>query len=122
MILFAPIPERTSAVYTCTLREAATGVVVPLASLTTLTVSLFDATTAGIINSRTAQSVLNANQGTYHATSGLFTWAMIPADNVIVGTAGDEVHVAEFHAIWNTAANALSWRITFTVTSFVKQT
>jgi len=87
--------------YTATLLDKA-GAAVPLASLTALTITLKDVETGGVINVRTAQSVKNANNGTYHATSGLFTMAFQALDNVIVtSTIRTEKHLATFLATWS---------------------
>ena len=98
------VTEGNSVIYTATLKDAA-GVVLTLASIDTITLTLYDVTTAGIINSRTAQDVKNTNQVTIHATSGLLTWAALPADMAIVGTpaAGAvETHVALFECVYST--------------------
>jgi hypothetical protein len=73
-----------------------TGVPVPAASLSSLTLTLYDQRTDTIINSRDAQDVLNVNGVTVDA-NGLLTWTVLPADNPIVtrGTA-EETHVALF--------------------------
>lgn len=78
------VKEGTTTKYTAYLKDY-DGTVIPLASLETLTLTLYSisATTRDIINSRSAQDVLNANNVTVHATSGLLTWEMQPADNVI---------------------------------------
>jgi len=61
------------------------GTPIPLANLTTLVLTLYHKSTGAIINTRTAQNVLNANNHTVHATSGLVTWSLQAADNVILG-------------------------------------
>ncbi len=83
--------EGSSRTVTFTLVDNA-GVVVPLANIDAATLTLYDlgtyepgaSPTVGIINSRDAQSVLNANNVTVHSTSGLVTWAMQDEDNPIV--------------------------------------
>ncbi len=89
-----------------------TNTVVPLSSLMTLTLTLYDLMTyvpgaspvVGILNSRDAQDVKNANNVTVHATSGLVTWSMQPDDNIIV-TARRQVerHRAEFRFVVGSA-------------------
>src|SRR5687768_4687906 len=59
------------------------GAAVPLAGLSTLTLTYTDTASALVINSRTAQNVKNANNGTFHATSGLFRWDMQAADTAL---------------------------------------
>ena len=98
------VVEGNSMIYTATLKDAA-GVALPLASVDSLTLTLYDKTTGTIINSRTAQDVLNTNQVTFHATSGLLTWTALPADMAIVGTPAAgvlETHVALFEIVYST--------------------
>jgi hypothetical protein len=96
--------EHSSRTVTFYLKDNA-GVVVPLADIDEAELTLYDVETfvygaspaEGIINNRDAQNVLNANNVTIHATSGLVTWAMQPDDNPIV-TARRQIerHRAEF--------------------------
>ena len=96
------VTERTSSRYTATLKDAA-GNVLPLSSIVTAELTLKNVDTDAVINGRTAQNVKNANNVTIHATSGLLTWSMQPADNVIV-TAGveHELHRAVFVVVYDT--------------------
>lgn len=90
-----PIPEQSSAWYSSTLKDR-TGAVIPSASLSSLTATLYaPAYTAGsnIVNSRNAQNVLNANNCTLHATSGAFEWAMQTADTTMLTMEAREEHV-----------------------------
>lgn len=80
-----------------------TGAAIPLASLSTLTLTLYDRATDTVINGRDAQSILNVHGGTYDATSGAFTLTLGASDNVIVtaGRAGAvETHIALLEATW----------------------
>lgn len=105
-----PIPfevlEGSSATWTGYLRDAA-GVAIASADIVALTITLYDRLTDTIINSRTAQDILNANNVTVHATSGLITWEVQPADNVIVGTSlktnKSEEHVALIECTYDTS-------------------
>lgn len=95
--------ERTTAIYTATFQDE-NGVVIKLADLVALTLTLYDKKTGTIINDRDKQNVLNANNVVVHATSGLLTWIMQPADNVIISAIppGDlEVHIALFEWTWD---------------------
>lgn len=83
---------------------------VALAALTAATLTLFDLDTyepgsspvTGILNERDAQDVLNMNNVTIHATSGLFTWTLQPDDNVIVTPRRQvERHRALFTFTWS---------------------
>jgi len=96
------VTERTSAQYTATLKDSA-GVALALTSIVTAVLTLKDVEAASVINSRTAQDVKNANNVTIHATSGLLTWNIQPADNVIVTTGTEiELHRAVFEIVYAT--------------------
>lgn len=73
------------------------------ADLTTLTLTLIDKSTAQVINSRNAVSVLNANGGTINA-SGEFEFLLTADDNVIVDTGLDdeleEEHIMRLRWTW----------------------
>ena len=100
------VREKSTGRYTATLTDEL-GVVIPLSSMTTLKLSLYDVRTGTALNSRTLQDVLNANNVTYHATSGLLTWSVQPADHAIVSARTDltvERHRAVFDFTWNSGA------------------
>ncbi len=86
----------TTATFTGTLTDAS-GTVVPSASLTALTLTLYDLNTRsvasgyGIINNRNLQNVLNANNVTVNA-QGVVTFSMVVADNPCIGTQPQERH------------------------------
>lgn len=94
-------PERTSGDLTFTLKDNL-GVAVPLATITSLRVTLYDRSTGTIINSRNNQDVLNANNVTVHATSGLVTWSVQPADMAVAAgsTATYQNRIALFVVKW----------------------
>lgn len=118
---FDPISELSSSVYTATIKNTA-GDPVPYTDLDTFTLTLYDTGTGEIINSRDDQNILNANQVTVDS-DGLITWNMLPEDNVIVNDVGaNETHAAEFYAIWNGGASALSHQVVFTVINLRKLT
>lgn len=60
---------------------------VPSAALYSLKVWVTDLKTGSVINSRNGQSILNANGGTIHATTGAWTLKLGALDSVIVNTA-----------------------------------
>lgn len=94
--------ERQSGDYECTVKDKS-GNAIPLAKVTALTLTLIDVGSGTVINSRDNQDVLNDNNVTLHATSGLLTWDIRPADNAIVGTvcAGrTQRHRATFEIFW----------------------
>src|SRR5687767_11478100 len=70
------------------------GVILALAAVVSLVVTIAN-DDGDIVNSRDAQSVLNANNGTLHATSGLFTFAWQQADTTLLDDAPDR-HTARF--------------------------
>lgn len=73
------------------------GNAIALAEVSTLTLTYYQRFSGDIINSRSDQNVLNTNNVTYHATSGLMTWTVQPADTAITDTALDiEAHRALF--------------------------
>ena len=79
------------------------GVAIVKASIISLTATLYDQATSAVINSRNAQSVLDANQGAV-ASDGTLTMRLTPSDAVIVGTVavGDtEEHVLRLTWTWN---------------------
>ena len=59
------------------------GVVVPSANINAITINLYNDVDGVVINSRDGQDVFGANNGTYHATSGLFTWDIQSTDTPI---------------------------------------
>ena len=79
---------------------ASTPTQVPLASLITVTFTLFVKETKKIINSRNAQDVKNTNDGTI-ASGGTLTMRLGPSDNAIKGKSSRETHVARFTWTWN---------------------
>jgi hypothetical protein len=87
------------------------GTAIPSSELTAATLTLYDLGTyvpgaspvVGIINSRNGQDVLNTNDVTIHATSGLVTWVMQPEDNPIINTRRQvERHRANIGFEWST--------------------
>ncbi len=110
------INERTSGQYVATLKDE-TGVVVAGSALTALTLSLTDVATGGVINSRTTQNVLNANNVTV-SELGVVTWALQPADNTITTASRTiERHRAEFSATWAAGAKRCTWAVDIDVTN-----
>lgn len=74
----------------------------PLSSLYTITLTLYDQLSDSIINSRDGQDVKNANNIVINST-GFLTWTLQAADNVIVNPSLDsEVHVALFEGTYGT--------------------
>lgn len=111
-------PERTSGVITFTVEDES-GSPVALAAVTTFTLTLYDRDTRQIINSRQNQNVLNANNVTMHATSGLVTWTVQPADMACVSERAQEIHVALFVITWNSGAKQTSAELILPVANLV---
>lgn len=102
-IAIVTVNEGNLAVISGTLTDE-TGAAVALASLSTLTLTLYDRASDAIINSRNAQSIKNVNGGTFHATSGAFTLTLSAADNVIVTPRAPgtfETHLGLIQATWS---------------------
>lgn len=91
--------EGQSGTYTCVLRDEFR-VVVKGSQLTSATLTLYDSNTDEIINDRTAQNVLNANDVTIDE-SGRLTWTVLPDDMALVSDSSlQERHVALFEFAW----------------------
>ena len=104
--------EQSSRTVTFTLLDNAS-LPVLFADVATAQLTLFDMDTyvpggspvTGIINTRDAQNVLNTNDVTIAATSGLVTWSMQPEDNLIVTVRKQiERHRAEFRFVTTSGA------------------
>ena len=102
------VNERTAAQYTATIKDQ-TGTAIPAASMTALTLTLEDVGSGTILNSRTAQNILNANNVTVSA-GGVMVWTMQPADNAIVSTTAahgsTETHRATFKVSYGSGLTA----------------
>lgn len=86
--------NRSSAKYTALLVDE-DGVPVPVANISTATLTLKEQSTDGVINNRNAQNVKNAN-GVTIDSNGNLQWDMDAADLTPVTTRPTEVHVATF--------------------------
>ena len=89
-----------------------------LASIDSATLTLYDATTGNIINSRDAHDIKNANQVTLHATSGQLTWESVALDSPIEGArvpGEKERHIAQFDIVYATTK-----RLTHELTLYVE--
>ena len=99
--------EGGSCQITVTLYDAS-GNALTKAEISTLTVSLYNAEDNAIINSRNAQSVLDANGGLV-SSGGVLTLALLPSDNIIVdSTMEKETHNLDVNWTW-TDINGLTW-------------
>lgn len=103
--------EKTTGEYSFTMLNEA-GAAIALASIVTAKLTLKDVSTGDTINSRSEQSIVNLNNVTIHATSGLVTWSIQQDDNKIVTAAARgklERHEATFDIVFST-----NKRLTFT--------
>jgi hypothetical protein len=97
--------ERVTDRVTFVVRDSS-GAAIPQASLTTITLTLYDKLTDGIINSRNDQNVNNANQVTIGA-DGTLVWDTVAADNAIINpNLAVEEHVALFEWTYSAGAKA----------------
>lgn len=79
------------------------GTAIAKAALLSLTATLYDEATSAVINSRNAQSVLDANQGAV-ASDGALTLRLTPSDAVIAGSVSvgaTERHVLRLTWTWS---------------------
>lgn len=93
------VRDGDTSVFTATIQDE-DSVAIPAASLLTLKCWLYVQSTGTIINSRSDQSVLNANGGTVDS-SGNFELTLSPADNEHQGTATTEIHVLLLRYTYN---------------------
>jgi hypothetical protein len=98
------VRERSTGVYTAVLKDEA-GVVIPAASLASLTLSLYDVASATILNERDDQDALNTNNVTVDG-SGNLAWSVQPADHAVVSTRANAIerHRAVFRYSWSGGA------------------
>lgn len=109
--------ERSTGVVTAILRDE-TGAPVAKASMTSLTLTLYERTTGAILNSRRNQNVLDANNVTMGVADGLVTWALQPADMAIVSQLTAEAHVALFVAKWSGGTKERPWQVILPVVNY----
>ena len=115
------VRERSTALYGAVIQDE-TGEVIPASTLTTLTLTLYDLATAAVINSRSSQNVLNANNVTV-SSGGVLVWTMQAADNNIIGRTpidSYENHRALFEWTWSSGARAGSHEVIIEVLNIGK--
>ncbi len=116
------VAEQTTLRFTATLQDEA-GAAIPSSGVTAMTLTLYnrDSTNKEIINSVSAVNILNAGRGTLHATSGLLTVTLEPADNAIVDATQDlEWHRALIEGTYAAGAKAFKHEIDFPVRNLNK--
>jgi hypothetical protein len=93
MIQRSVVSESTTLKLVGTLKDES-GALINGASLSTMSLTLYNVVDNAIINSRNAQSILNTNGGTIDG-SGNWTLTLSPADNTVMDqSAASEDHVA----------------------------
>ena len=95
---------------TGTLKDAS-GMVIPKAGVTGITLTLRDSGSGSIVNSRNGQNALDANGCTLDATSGAFAWTIAAADTSLVdATADAEEHTGDFTVTGSYTGSPLLFR------------
>ncbi len=106
------LSEGDASSYTVTLKVD--GAALALARIDAATLTVKNRFTDKIVNYREGQDILNANNVTIHATSGLLTWSIQAADAVRLTTRTVDEHIAEFTVTYDTT-ETLSWNETLLV-------
>ena len=110
-----PIPERATRYVSFTVTDI--DGVTPLANadiiLLSLVVTIFNERTLAVVNSRSAQSVLNLNGGSV-TSAGVVTLRLDPADTAILGSTS-EARVASFVWTWGSPLITGRHEVAFTV-------
>lgn len=115
------INEGSTKTYTATL--SVNGAPIALADIVSLTLTLQQVSKprgglevlGAIVNGRDGQDVLNANNVTIHATSGLLTFVLQSLDTtILVNTNQFETHRATFQCTYS-GANKLTWDVDFLI-------
>ncbi len=100
------VNEGSTVVFTGILKDE-NGTAIGLGIIDSMTMTFFDVESGTVINGRTEQDVLNANNCTVDA-SGLFTFNLQPADTVILNQVSRfETHRAEVGVLYNGSAGRL---------------
>lgn len=93
------------------------------ASLSSLTLTIYNRATGAIINTMNAINILNTAGGTYTPGTGAVTYQMTPADNQLeVPGDAQEVHVALFRGTYASGAKAFWHRVVLTMAAELKVT
>jgi hypothetical protein len=110
-----PIPEGATRYLSFTVTDV--DEVTPLANadsiLLSLLVTVFNEPSRAVINSRTAQSILNTNGGTV-SSAGVVTLRLDPADTAILGSKS-EARVASLVWTWGSPLKTGRHEVAFTV-------
>jgi len=85
-----------------------------IASLTTLTMTLYEESTEDIINSRTDSDVSASLSG------GVLTLTLAPDDNAMITSKLCERHIALFEYTWSAGSKTGKYEVVFTVRNLTK--
>jgi len=116
------VAEKTTLRITATLLDES-GLAIPSAGLTTLTLTLYirDSTAQEVVNSVNAVDILNVGRGTVHASSGVLTIVLDPADNTIIDSTTDlEWHRILIQGTYAAGAKAFKQECDFQVRNLSK--
>ena len=114
-----PYAEGATLVHAATLQDEA-GVAIPLASLTTVTLTIYNQRTSAIVNARDETDIKNAGPGAVSA-GGVLTLTLTPADMAIVDAAlPREPRVALIAWTYASGAKAGHGEIIFDVLNLVR--
>lgn len=115
------VPEGVSAQITGQFNDE-TGTAIALATLTAVTLTLYDQSSGTIVNLRDHADILNANGGVITATGGL-TLTLSYADGALISQTPDyETHVALIEWSWNAGAKRGKAEVVFSVVNLTKVT
>ena len=113
------VNELTTSKYTAQLVDE-NGDNIQLADLDTLLLTLYDAQTGTVINSREGQDVLN-NNGVVVSSIGYLTFVMEPEDNPIINdSVATELHKMLFMGTYAAGAKTLRHEFPFRVVNLSK--
>lgn len=113
-----PLLEGTTGFYSFELTDAA-GVPIDAVHTQSLTLTVIDVATGGIVNGRDRQNALNANNVTLVTVTtptlvSTVTWAIQPADTVQLGRRRlVEPHLAIFEWQWDSGAQRQAHKVQF---------
>lgn len=97
--------ESSTGTYTSTLQDE-DGNAIVLTDVDSMTMTLIEESGGSTINSRSAQDILNTNDVTFHATSGLLTWDIQVEDTALqlstTAVESKERHLAVITIVWST--------------------
>lgn len=118
------VGERTTLTITSTIKDSRQPpVVIPISELTAVTLTLYvrDVAAQTILNTVDHVNILNTGRATLHATSGLMTLTLLPADTQVVDqTLDQEWHRALIEWTYNGGDKAGRMEIDFPVRNLSK--